>query len=164
MSEVWRPRRLTRQQMEERRLAALPFLADRSSSSRVLAERFGVAPSVIRYWRQRLARGESFEATRATGRPSFLSDAQVAEVMELVQAGPDPHRFPDGRWTTARIREEIGLKYGVWYDQDWLGKLLKRWGFSWQKAQKRAGEQKESQVEQWLEAELPGLEKKDRGG
>ena len=59
MSEIWQPSRLTRQQMEERRLAALPLLSDRSVPSRVIAERFGVAPSVIRYWRQRLARGES---------------------------------------------------------------------------------------------------------
>ena len=84
--------------------------------------------------------------------------------MEWIQAGPDPEQYPDGRWTTARIREQIGLRYGVWYDQDWVGKLLKRWGFSWQKAQKRALEQKESQVDQWLEAELPALEKKDSGG
>ena len=164
MSEIWQPSRLTRQQMEERRLAALPLLSDRSVPSRVVAEQFGVAPSVIRYWRQRLARGESLEATRSTGRPSFLNDAQVAEIMEWIQAGPDPEQYPDGRWTTARIREQIGLRYGVWYDQDWVGKLLKRWGFSWQKAQKRALEQKESQVDQWLEAELPALEKKDRGG
>ena len=109
MSEIWQPSRLTRQQMEERRLAALPLLSDRSVPSRVVAERFGVAPSVIRYWRQRLARGESLEATRSTGRPSFLNDAQVAEIMEWIQAGPDPEQYPDGRWTTARIREQIGL-------------------------------------------------------
>lgn len=47
MSEIWQPSRLTRQQMEERRLAALPLLSDRSVPSRVIAERFGVAPSVM---------------------------------------------------------------------------------------------------------------------
>ena len=73
MSEIWRPSRLTRQQKDERRLADLPFLADRSVPSRVLAQQFGVAPSVIRYWRQRLARGEPFEATRSTQRESHRS-------------------------------------------------------------------------------------------
>nr|WP_135230842.1 winged helix-turn-helix domain-containing protein [Deinococcus fonticola] len=163
MVEVWRPKLLTRQQMEERRLAALPFLSDMTLSSTVLAQRFGVAPTAIRSWRQRLQKGESLEATRSTGRPSFLTDAQIAELIDLIQAGPDPQQFPEGRWTTARIRDLIGVKYGVWYDRDWVGKLLVRWGFSWQKAEKRPLEQNAEQVEKWLEAELPALEKKDRG-
>ncbi|MFC3859990.1 winged helix-turn-helix domain-containing protein [Deinococcus antarcticus] len=79
-----------------------------------------------------------------------------------MRAGPDLERYPDGRWTTARIREYIGVKYGVWYDPDWLGTLLRRWGFSWQKAEKRPLERKIEQLDAWLEAELPALEKKDR--
>ena len=162
MSEVWRPKRLTRQQMEERRLAALPYLADLCLSSTTLARRFGVASSAIRDWRQRLQRGESLEASRSTGRPRFLTDHQTAEVIDTIRAGPDLERYPDGRWTTARIREHIGVKYGVWYDPDWLGTLLRRWGFSWQKAEKRPLERKVEQLDAWLEAELPALEKKDR--
>uniref|UniRef100_UPI0025BF80B3 winged helix-turn-helix domain-containing protein n=1 Tax=Deinococcus sp. TaxID=47478 RepID=UPI0025BF80B3 len=163
MSEVWKPRLLTRQQMEERRLAALPFLTDSTLSSTVLAQRFGVAPTAIRHWRQRLQHGESLEATRSTGRPTFLTDEQVAELMDIIRAGPDLQQYPDGRWTTARIRDLIGGKYGVWYHRDWVGKLLVRWGFSWQKTEKRPLEQKTDQIEAWLEAELPVLEKKDRG-
>ncbi|WP_291425493.1 winged helix-turn-helix domain-containing protein [Deinococcus sp.] len=164
MTEVWRPRLLTRQQMEERRFAALPFLRDRTLSSTVLARQFGVAPTAIRAWRQRLAQGDSLEATRSTGRPAFLTDEQVAELMDIIRAGPDPQQYDDGRWTTARIRDLIGRKYGVWYDRDWVGKLLVRWGFSWQKAEKRPLEQKTEQIDEWLEAELPVLEKKDRRG
>lgn len=150
--------------MEERRLAALPFLHDRTLSSTVLARQFGVAPTAIRAWRKRLSQGDTLEATRSTGRPAFLADEQIAELIDIIRAGPDLAQYPDGRWTTARIRELIGLQYGVWYDRDWVGKLLVRWGFSWQKAEKRALEQNTEQIEAWLEAELPVLEKKDRRG
>ena len=162
MTEVWRPRLLTRQQMEERRLAALPFLKDQTLSSTVLARQFGVAPTAIRAWRQRLAQGDSLEATRSTGRPAFLTDEQIAELMDIIRAGPDLQQYADGRWTTARIRSLIGCTYGVWYDRDWVGKLLVRWGFSWQKVEKRPLEQRIEQIDEWLEAELPVLEKKDR--
>ncbi len=163
MTQVWHPRLLTRQQMEERRLAAAPLLTDLTLSSAVLARQFGVAPSAIRAWRQRLQQGDSLEATRSTGRPSFLTDVQVAEVIDMIRAGPDVQRFPDGRWTSVRIRELIGCTYGIWYDHDWIGKLLRRWGFSWQKVEKRPLEQRIEQMDAWLEAELPVLEKKDRG-
>lgn len=150
--------------MEERRLAALPFLTDPALSSQVIAQQFGVKNSTVRTWRRRLRLGEGLEATISSGRPPLLTDAQVAEIIALIQAGPDVKRFPDGRWTTARIRDLIGCKYDVWYDHDWVGKLLRQWNFSWQKAEKKPLEQKPEQIDEWLEAELPVLEKKDRRG
>jgi transposase len=163
MPQVWQPSQLTRQQMEERRLAIQPLLFDTSRTLASLAEEFGVKPGTIHTWRQRLKTRGSLEATRTTGRPTWLNDVQVAELLETLQRGPDPERFPDGRWTTPRVREVIGLQYGVWYDHDWVGKLLHRWGFSWQKPEKRAREQSPEKIEAWLEAELPALEKKNRG-
>ena len=104
----------------------------------------------------------SLEATLSSGRPTRLNDAQVAEIIGVLQEAPDPERFPDGRWTTERVREVIGLKFDVWYDHDWVGKLLHRWGFSWQKAEKHAIEQRPEKIDAWLEEELPALEKKGR--
>ena len=160
MPQVWQPSRLTRQQMEERRLAIQPFLLDTSRTPASLAEEFGVKPGTIRTWRLRLQARGSLEATRTTGRPTRLTDAQVAELLETLQRGPDLERFPDGRWTTHRVREVIGLQFGVWYDHDWVGKLLHRWGCSWQKPEQRAREQNPEQIEAWPEAPLPALEKK----
>ena len=160
MPQVWQPSHLTRQQLEERRLAIQPFLLDQSRTPASLAEEFGVKPGTIRTWRQRLRARGSLEATLTTGRPTRLTDIQVAELLETLQRGPDLERFPDGRWTTPRVREVIGLQYDVWYDHDWVGNLLHRWGFSWQKPEQRAREQSPEQIEAWLEAELPALEKK----
>ena len=150
--------------MEERRLAIQRFLLDTSRTPASLAEEFGVKPGTIRTWRLRLQARGSLEATLTTGRPTRLTDAQVAGLLETLQRGPDLQRFPDGRWTTPRVREVIGLQYGVWYDHDWAGKLLHRWGFSWQKPVRRAREQSPEQIEAWLEAPLPALEKKVDAG
>ena len=110
MPQVWQPSHLTRQQLEERRLAIQPFLLDKSRTPASLAEEFGVKPGTIRTWRRRLQARGSLEATLTTGRPTRLTDAQVAELLETLQRGPDLERFPDGRWTTHRVREVIGLQ------------------------------------------------------
>ena len=162
MPQVWKPTRLTRQQLEERRLAAQPLLNDPEWSTASIAEHFGVKPGTVRVWRVRLKERGSLEATLSSGRPTRLNDAQVAEIIGVLQEAPDPERFPDGRWTTERVREVIGLKFDVWYDHDWVGKLLHRWGFSWQKAEKHAIEQRPEKIDAWLEEELPALEKKGR--
>ncbi|GAA5502369.1 IS630 family transposase ISDge17 [Deinococcus xinjiangensis] len=162
MPQFWQPTRLTRQQLGERRLAAQPLLTDPEWSTAAIAEYFGVKPSTVRVWRVRLKERGSLEATRSSGRPNLLDDAQVAQIIDLLQQVPDPERFPDGRWTTQRVRDEIGLKFDVWYDHDWIGKLLRRWGFSWQQVEKHAVEQDLEKIDAWLEEELPVLEKKSR--
>ena len=164
MAQIWQPSRLTRQQLEERRLAIQPLLLDASHTTATLAEDFGVKPITIRVWRQRLRARGSLEGTIAPGRPTKLNDTQVAELLDTLQLGPDLQRFPDGRWTAVRVREVIGQQYGVWYDHHWVGKLLHRWGFSWQKPEKRAQEQDPERIEVWLEAELPVLEQKFDAG
>lgn len=141
MPQTWHPSCLTRQQLEERRLAIQPLLPDTTRTTASLAENFGVKASTIRVWRRRLRLRGSLEATPTPGRPTKLNDAQVAELLDTLQRGPDLQRFPDGRWTTVRVREVIGRQSGIWYDHNWVGKLLHRWGFSWQKPEKRALEQ-----------------------
>lgn len=160
MSLVWQPSSWTRHQLEERRLAAQLLLRDAEISSPQIAEHFGVTPSTVRSWRRRYRLHGSLEATQPSGRPARLDDAQVAVLIDLIRAGPDPARFPDQRWTTRRVRDLIGSQFGVWYDTDWVGKLLRRWGFSWQKSEKRALERDEERIKAWLEEQLPVLEKK----
>ena len=95
MAQVWQPTRLTRQQLEERRLAAQPLLNDPEWSTASIAEHFGVKPGTVRVWRVRLKERGSLEATLSSGRPTRLNDAQVAEIIGVLQEAPDPERFPD---------------------------------------------------------------------
>ncbi|ULH17318.1 IS630 family transposase (plasmid) [Deinococcus sp. KNUC1210] len=161
---MWCPSRLTRSQLEERRLDALPLLDDPALSTSALAEQFGVQASTVRTWRRRSRLQGCLDARPITGRPSQLSDEYVAELIDIIRAGPDPQRFPDQRWNARRVRELIGLTCGIWYTPDWVGKLLRRWGFSWQKSEKRAVERDEARIERWVEEQLPILEQKVEAG
>nr|WP_202409232.1 IS630 family transposase [Deinococcus xianganensis] len=164
MPQIWRPERLTRPQLEERRLFAEPYIHEDKLSATQLAELCGVGSSTIRKWRQRLRHQGSLEATFASGPPRRLPDEQIADVMALLQAGPDPHLYPDQRWTCPRVREVIGVKFDVWYHVDHLGRLLHAWGFSRQKPTKRATEQDQEAVIGWIETVVPELEKKVEDG
>jgi transposase len=163
MSLIWQPSQWTRAQLEERRLFAKPLLEAGELNATQIAELSGVSPSTVRAWRRRLRQQGSLEATRAPGPPRRLTDEQIATIMDVLQTGPDPARFPDQRWTCPRVREVIGLRFNVWYDVDHVSRLLHLWGFSPQKPDKRAMERSEEAVETWVNVRVPELEKKDRG-
>nr|WP_189093179.1 IS630 family transposase [Deinococcus ruber] len=143
---------------------ALPLLDDPALSTSTLAEQFGVQASTVRTWRRRSRLQGCLDARPITGRPSQLSDEHIAELIDIIRAGPDPQRFPDHRWNARRVRELIGLTYGIWYHPDWVGKLLRRWGFSWQKSENRAVERDEARIECWVEEQRPILEQKVEAG
>lgn len=164
MATTWTPSHWTRAPLEKRRLSAQGLLEAGQRISTQIAEQTGVSASAVRMWRLRLRRDGSLAATVAPGPPSRLNDAQVAEVMPLLQAGPDPERCADQRWTCPRVRELIGLRFGVWYDALHLSRLLHQWGLTPQQPVKRAAEQDQDAVAHWLETHVPVLEKNERGG
>ena len=164
MPQVWQPAQLTRSQLEERRLFAEPALREGTFSSAQLAELCGVASSTIRKWRQRLCKHDSLDATLASGRPRRLADVLISDIITLLQAGPDPQRYPDQRWTCPRVREVIGLRLNVWYHVDHLSRLLHEWGFSRQKPVKRATEQDQEAVVRWIDRMVPELEQQLEDG
>lgn len=160
----WRPSRLTRVQQEERRLAAQPFLNDPSRTTRDLAQQFGVAEVTIRAWRARLGRGgaEALRASRATGRPERLSSAQQEEIRAILDGDPRSQGFDTHGWTIPKIRQVIGLKYGVWLDRAHLSRKLRRWGYSYQRPALRAVERNEDDIATWIRNQGEALEKKGR--
>lgn len=160
---VWRPARLSRAQQEERRLAAQPFLNDPAWSTRDLAQHFGVAEVTIRAWRARVRHGgeEALCASRATGRPEFLTPKQQQEIQEILDDDPRRYGFETAGWTVPKIRQVIGLKYGVWIDRAHLSRKLRRWGFSYQRPAVRAVERNEEEIATWVRLQKEALEKKE---
>ena len=164
MLRVWRPSKLTRDQLEERRLYAQQLLATGEVSPKAIAETLGVSESTVRTWKQRLRERGSLQATRASGPPPRLSPEQRTQLGELLRAGPLAAGYPDARWTTSRVREVIGACFDVWYHADHVRKLLHQLGFSPQKPEQRAVERDEQAIQTWVEQTLPRLEKKGRAG
>ncbi len=164
MLRVWRPSTLTRAQLEERRLYAQQLLTKGEVSPKAIAEMLGVSESTVRTWKQRLRERGTLQATRAPGPAPRLSPEQRTQLGELLRAGPLAAGYPDARWTTSRVREVIGVRFGVWYHADHVRKLLHQLGFSPQKPEPRALERDEQAVQTWAEQTLPRLKKKGRAG
>ena len=98
------------------------------------------------------------------GRKSKLTKEQQKKLTELIKKGPEANGFHCGIWNTAMIAELIWLKFEVRYNLNYLSSLLKKLGFSYQKAcfvtDRQDEEKYELEREKWLKETLPAIIKK----
>ena len=66
-----------------------------------------------------------------------LTSAQLAELSEIVETGPDPKRDGVVRWRRVDLKGIIAVRFGVDYHERYVGKLLKKLGFSHMSARPR---------------------------
>jgi transposase len=59
-----------------------------------------------------------------SGRPPALSDAQMAELKELVVQGPDPEKDGVVRWRCVDLRAKIADRFSVTFHKRSVAKLL----------------------------------------
>lgn len=67
---------------------------------------------------------------KAPGRAWYLSDAQMAELGEIVETGPDPATDGVVRWRRVDLQKVIADRFGVTYSERAISDLLKVLGFS----------------------------------
>jgi transposase len=98
------------------------------------------------------------------GRKEKLTKAQQTQLVKLIKAGPEANGFHCGIWNSAMIAEVIWLKFEVRYNLNYLSSLLKKLGFSYQKARFISDRQEEEAYQvarkKWLEETLPAIIKK----
>ncbi|WP_211238252.1 helix-turn-helix domain-containing protein [Deinococcus pimensis] len=136
----WQPKRYTRAQLEERRLAALDWLQADTQTHKDIAEHFGVSIKTVSTWVERHKQRGTLQATVAPGPTPRLTGEQREHVRSLLRQGALAHGFPDATWTEPRVRDVIGQHFGVWYHRDHVRKLLRSLGFSPQQPDGRAVE------------------------
>jgi transposase len=66
-----------------------------------------------------------------------LRPAQLAELSEIVETGPDLKRDGVVRWRRVDLKRVIAIRFGVDYHERYVGKLLKKRGFSHMSARPR---------------------------
>ena len=141
-----------RAQAEARRLAAAELFAQGVGPAEV-ARRFGVRPQSVSGWRKRWL-AEGVDGLRSNGQPGYpplLNQAQRAELVGVLNAGPQACGF-DGGWTIARVATVIRRRFGVRYRYpSAVATLLHRLGFSVQKPARRAVERNEAAIAAWRE-------------
>lgn len=98
------------------------------------------------------------------GRKEKLTKVQKKQLYKMIVDGPEKNWFTCGIWNSAMIRELILIKFGVFYNLNYLPSLLKKMGLSYQKARFMSDRHDEKKYEnarkEWLTVTLPALMKK----
>jgi transposase len=115
-----------------RRLLALAAVYAGMSRAEA-AEVGGMDRQTLRDWAHRFnAEGpEGLKDRPRAGRRRWLSDAQMAELAEIVETGPDPATDGVVRWRRIDLKRVIEERFGVIYSERAISELLRRLSFSY---------------------------------
>jgi transposase len=116
---------------QARRLLALAGVRD--GMSRESAARMGAMDrQTLRDWVHafNVQGPDGLIDAKPPGAPRKLSEAQRAEIVSLVEAGPDPETDVVVRWRCVDLRRIILARYNIDLDEVSIGRMLKLAGFS----------------------------------
>jgi transposase len=147
-----------RARREQVRLAAAEWIEE-GASDREVAARLRVTRMSANRWRRALAAGgrPALVSKGPGGARCRLSPAQLAELAELLDAGPAAWGWEDQCWTLPRIAEVVHQRFGVDYTLPGLDLLLHRLGWSVQVPARQAAERNEEQISAWREETWPEI-------
>ena len=114
-----------------RRLLALAGVYD--GMSRGAAARIGgMDRQTLRDWAHRFnAEGpEGLKNRKGAGPKSRLNGAQLKDLADIVETGPDPDKNGVVRWRRVDLKGVIKRRFGVDYHERYVGTLLHKIGFS----------------------------------
>ncbi len=161
---IWRPRHLTRTQLEERRLEAGRLLQAGQLSHAAIACQLGVSRAAVSTWAKQLrhSRGDlrSLQNRPVPGRPPRLTTDQWQRLREVLSRGALQAGFDTERWTLRRIRALILVEFGVRYHAHYLSRRLKALGWSPQHPAVYARERDDALVQAWLTHDWPRIKKR----
>src|SRR5436309_2547469 len=112
---MWRPRKLTPEQLEERRLEAGRLLRAGRLSQAEIARRLGVSRMAVSQWAEQLTHSpQGLAALRRRhkpGRPPRLTTQQWQDLLDVLAEGAMRSGFATERWTLPRVRAVIGRRF-----------------------------------------------------
>lgn len=158
---MWQPKNLTREQMEERRFAALPLLKARRLSQAQIARLLGVSRQAVHSWAHRLAQDgrDALKRRAHSGRTSRLTQQQWEDLLVVLKQGAQAAGFPTERWTLLRIQQVVQARFGLRFSPSYLSERLHKLGWSVQKPQPVPREREDVLVEAWLKNDWPRIKK-----
>jgi transposase len=157
----WKPSRLTRAQMEERRLAGGRLLRRAKWSQAEVARFLGVSRATVSAWAKQLAQGglRRLRRRKPSGRPPKLTKAQRKALLRVLKRDAQQTGFPTERWTLQRIAKVIGREFHVVYHPHYVAALLEQWHWSLQVPLPRAKERDDAMIRAWLAHDWPRIKK-----
>src|SRR4051794_33491526 len=105
----WRPEKLTRVQLTERRQAGATMLQSGQWTQAAIARELGVSEAAVSKWKTKLAtKGRhALDALPVPGRPAKLTDKQQRHLLRILKRGAGKAGFETERWTQQRIQQVI---------------------------------------------------------
>jgi transposase len=115
-----------------RRLLALAAVYDGMSRAEA-AKVGGMDRQTLRDWAHRFNEDgpDGLTDRPRAGRPRQLTDAQMEELAEIVETGPDPAVDGVVRWRRVDLKRVIEERFGVVYSERTISDLLARLSFSY---------------------------------
>ena len=108
-------------------LAAVRDGIDRGSAAKI----GGMDRQTLRDWVHRFnASGPEGLVDNWTGAKPRLSAEQLAQFAQIIEAGPDREKDGVVRWRRIDLKRVIAERFGVDFHPRYVGKLLKKLGFS----------------------------------
>ena len=158
---TWKPIKLTREQMEERRLEGGRLLKEHRLTEAEIARELGVSRAAVSQWAQRMRSGGLKRLRRrpSTGRRSKLSRRDERRLVSLLKRGALAAGFATDRWTLKRTQQLIWQEFEVDYHPNYINRLLRRLKWSWQQPLPQALERDEEAIAIWREKDWPRLKK-----
>lgn len=146
-----------RRRRELVRLAAVERFEQRIPASDIAAELRVSERSVQRWRRAWLAGGVPGLASKGQAARCRLSGDELAELDRVLDAGPAAAGWADQRWTLARVRDLVAVRFKVQYTIPGTWYLLRRRGWSCQLGARRAAERDDGAVEVWKKETWPQI-------
>lgn len=158
---TWQPKKLTREQLAERRAEAIRLLGAGEMKQVEIARHLGVTEAAISKWKKQLAEEgpQALQLRKASGRPPKLDEAAKQALVKKLEEGAVAAGFPTEQWTQARVKQVIEREFGVRYHQNYISRLLDDLGWSVQKPDARAIERDEDLIRAWLKRDWPRIKK-----
>lgn len=159
-------RSLPQAAQEELRRRAVALVGEGRSQVEV-ARLLSVSANAVGNWVRAHRRGgeRALDAKRRgrRGGHTKLTDSQQQRIARLIVGNnPDQLKLPGFLWTRALVRDLIAREFAITVGEDTVGRYLRAWGFSPQKPMRRAYEQSEEAVRQWLRERYPEIEQRAR--
>jgi transposase len=145
--------------LEARRLRAARLLR-RGYTQAEVARMCDVTRAAVSLWAKQLAGGGRHALrTKPLGRPGALDARQHRELVRLLKQGALAQGFATELWTLPRVAQVIERHFGVRYTATHVWRLLRRFGWSPQRPERRAIERDEAAIARWKKSRWPVLKK-----
>jgi transposase len=160
----WKPRQLTRSQLEERRLEAGRLWQAGHLSQAAIARQMGGSRTAVSRWAQQLRQSQGnlggLKQNRVPGRPPRLTPEQWQQRLQVLGRGALRAGFDTDRWTLRRMRAVMLVEFGVAYHAHDLSHRLNTLGWSPQPPTVYAREREDAWVQAWLTHDWPRINKR----